>query len=588
MTETWSCARSIIRKLRECGVDTAFGVTGGHVVPLLDACARENIRVIAFRDERSASFAAAAYGALMRRPALCLVTAGPGVTNAVTGVAQAHYANWPVISLVGCFEAGSVGRGALQELAQDQLMSTVSKWAKTLPQAERGAEFAELAYQAAMTAPRGHAHLSVPIDLVTRPVPKRLNDKPEQRPLARRAGVDELTLNAIVDRIKEAKKPLIIAGSGLWQAADDQALLRFVEQTGIPVFTHEEARGLIPDSHPLCLGSMIYKLNPAVNWLAQADLLLLVGTVIDWRVNFLQPPFVAATATQLLLTSDAHARLPSSSPYLHVVADEALTLAQVGARLGSASEQHTEWAAILKTKNLQATAVAAQQEKAAAARTSESVAPPTSTKVLSAARVANAQEQTTSSLIHPLDIAQTIETIRQAYDANIIFDGGNIGKWGKFAVTAERVGQWGRLKGGFGAIGHGLSSAIVRKLTDYDRPAVLLTGDGAFGYDVMELEVCIQENLPVVTVIAVDGAWGSVQTGLATRYLESTDSMYTRLPLTRFDQLAQALGAQGLWIDRLEDLAPALHKAIASKQTWVLAVHTQTVQSPATYATDSY
>jgi acetolactate synthase-1/2/3 large subunit len=144
------------------------------------------------------------------------------------------------------------------------------------------------------------------------------------------------------------------------------------------------------------------------------------------------------------------------------------------------------------------------------------------------------------------------------------------------------------LKGGFGAIGHGLSSALVRKLTDLDRPVILLTGDGAFGYNVMELEVCLQEQLPVVVVVAVDGAWGSVQTGLATRYLESTDSMYTRLPFTRFDRLAQAVGAQGIWIDRLDDLAPALHAAITSKQTWVIAVHTQTVQSPATYATDSY
>jgi acetolactate synthase-1/2/3 large subunit len=187
-----------------------------------------------------------------------------------------------------------------------------------------------------------------------------------------------------------------------------------------------------------------------------------------------------------------------------------------------------------------------------------------------------------------LAIAQAIEAVRHTYDANVIFDGGNIGKWGKFAVSAERPGQWGRLKGGFGAIGHGLSSALVRKLTDQDRPVILLTGDGAFGYNVMEIEVCLQEQLPVVVVVAVDGAWGSVQTGLATRYLESTDSMYTRLPFTRFDRLAQSVGAQGIWIDGLDDLAPALHTAITSKQTWVIAVHTQTVQSPATYATDSY
>lgn len=573
MTENWSGARSIIRKLRECGVDTAFGVTGGHVVPLLDACARENIRVIVFRDERSASFAAAAYGALMRRPALCLVTAGPGVTNAITGLAQAHYANWPVISLVGCFEAGSVGRGALQELAQDQLMSTVSKWAQTLAQAERGAEFADLAYQACMTAPRGHAHLSVPIDLVTRPVTKPQKEIQQYRSRNRLSGLDEHTLIDIVARIKEAKRPVIVAGSGLWQSSQDDVLQRFVEQTSIPVFTHEEARGLIPDSHPLCLGSVIYKLNPAVKWLAQADLLLLVGTVVDWRVNFLQPPFVSPNVTQLLLTSDAHARLPISGTCLHIVADEATTLLQLTERIDTPTPEHAQWATTLKTQDSHASVIDTHPDNA---------------KYLTASDVSTNRDQQANPLIHPLAIAQAIEAVRHTYDANVIFDGGNIGKWGKFAVSAERPGQWGRLKGGFGAIGHGLSSALVRKLTDQDRPVILLTGDGAFGYNVMEIEVCLQEQLPVVVVVAVDGAWGSVQTGLATRYLESTDSMYTRLPFTRFDRLAQAVGAQGIWIDCLDDLAPVLHTAITSKQTWVIAVHTQTVQSPATYATDSY
>ena len=558
MTENWTCARAIIRRLRECGIDTAFGVTGGHVVPLLDACARENIRVIVFRDERSASFAAAAYGALMRRPALCLVTAGPGVTNAITGLAQAHYANWPVISLVGCFEAGSVGRGALQELAQDQLMKTVSKWAETLAQPERGAEFAELAYRSSMTAPRGHAHLSVPIDLVTRPVTKQAITPQPHRLQGQLCAADDSVLSDLVTRLRQAKKPLIIAGSGLWQAAGKNDFTQFVEQTNIPVFTHEEARGFIPDSHPLCLGSVIYKLNPQVKWLAEADLLLLIGTVVDWRLNFLQSPFVAADAAVVILTSDAQARMPASGDYLHVIADEGRTVTQLCTTLSGKLPSYQEWVARV-TKGSKET------PSAAALPTQAAQAP-----------------------IHPLAIAQAVEAARSRYDANVIFDGGNIGKWGKFAVSAERPGQWGRLKGGFGAIGHGLSSALVRKLTDPDRPVVLLTGDGAFGYNVMELEVCLQESLPVITVIAVDGAWGSVQTGLATRYLESTESMYTRLPFTRFDRLAQAVGAQGVWIEHLEDLGPALDQAISSQQTWVIAVHTQTVQSPATYATDSY
>src|ERR1700691_2100822 len=142
------------RVLRQAGVTTVMSMAGGHVSAIFQGMKSEGISSVLFRDERAASFAAAAWGALTRTPGVCLVTAGPGLTNAVTGMAQAQRAGWPVVSISGCFETFARDMGGLQELDQAGLMDSVSKWSRTVPAARRIGEYTERALQAAM-APRG-------------------------------------------------------------------------------------------------------------------------------------------------------------------------------------------------------------------------------------------------------------------------------------------------------------------------------------------------------------------------------------------------------------------------------------------------
>jgi len=560
-----TCGRAIAAALRDHGTTTVFAVTGGHVVPMLDGCAREGLRVITFRDERSAAFAAAAFGALTRQPGVCLVTAGPGLTNAVTGLAQAHYGNWPVLSLAGHYEIGLAELGALQELPQAELLRPVAKWTTTLHDPRRAREYVRRAWAAALAAPGGHAHLSVPMDIVTQPSPHGEADETcaayENPPAQPSGGLPDDAVRRIVELLGSARTPLLLAGPGVWRSDGGQALRAFMEASGVPALTHEEARGLVPDSHPLCMGSLVFQLNPATRNVAKADLILAVGMELDWRAAYLRPPFTCPQATIVQIGSDPNARLPQAGRYWRIVADERAALEALAAVAAPPQQAWRPW-----TDRL-----AADQALAWSYREEETGTAPQA-----------------ATGIHPYRIADAVEQARARHDANVVFDGGNIGKWGKFAVRAERPGQWNRLKGGFGAIGHGLVSAMVRRLTDPMRPCILLTGDGAFGYNAMEVEACVREGLPVIAVVAVDGAWGSVQTGLATRYAGTPLSTFTDLPATRYDKLARDLGAEGRWIDDPAELEPALDAAVASGRPTVLAVRAATVRSPAVYATSGY
>jgi acetolactate synthase I/II/III large subunit len=546
----------VARVLRNAGVDTVMTMAGGHVSAIFQGMKDEKIRSVLFRDERATSFAAAAWGALTRTPGICLVTAGPGLTNAVTGLAQAQRAGWPVVSIAGCFESFAEDMGGLQELDQSGLMSSVSKWSRTVPDARRIGEYVERALQAACTPPYGHAHLSIPVDLLSR--------AHDERPALRAAASYLRTgptvpssdvLAEVAGVLRAARRPIVIAGSGVWFAHGERALIEFADRTGVPVFTHEEARGLVPDDHPGGVGPLLYGLSGARPLAAEADVVLVVGCEPDWRLEYLRPPLLAPDATVVAVDASAAHLDGYVETMARVQADEAATLAALTDLLGGPSEEWNGWRARLK---------AAQQEHIRS--------------ILDADR-GPAGGQT----VHPVTVTELVRDACLRDDVNLVFDGGTTGKWGKLLIPATRPGQWNRLKGPFASIGHGLPSAIARSLSDPDHPCLLMTGDGSFGYHVPEIETAVREGANVTAVVFVDGAWGSVQEGQRKTY---GDVEGTIIPRTRFDLMAGALGAEGHWITDADALRDVLAAPFVGVR--VVCVSTETAFPPVQYPPGRY
>ncbi len=546
----------VAEALRNAGVDTVMSMAGGHVSSVFQGLKSQGIRSVLFRDERATAFAAAAWGAMTRTPGVCLVTAGPGLTNAITGLAQAQRAGWPVVSIGGCFESFAIDMGGLQEIDQAALMAPVSKWSRTVPDAKRIGEYVERALQQAMTPPFGHAHLSIPVDLLSRAF--------AERPLLRqRNGYLDIKTGRLpdgaVERIDEllaqSQKPVLIAGSGVWFDHGEEELNRFVDRIGLPTFTEDEARGTLSDLHPCGLGPLLYGLSGASKRVQEADLVLVVGCKPDWRLEYLRPPMLSANATLVQIDSNPDHLTGNYETGYSAQCSEAAALRTLGLGLTATPERWDAWREVLKDSQAQHV---------------ESI-------------LAEPRPTAGKNIVHPVELTDAVREACIRDDANVIFDGGATGKWGKVLVPATRPGQWNRLKGPFASIGHGLPSAIARSLSDPARPTVLLTGDGSFGYHPSEVETAVREGAVVTIIIATDGAWGSVQEGQLKSF---NDVEGTLIPHTRFDLVAEALGARGYWVEdglTLRQILAQPHKGVR-----VISVNTETVFPPVRYPPGRY
>jgi acetolactate synthase-1/2/3 large subunit len=535
--------------LLKAGIPCLFVLASSDMGGIAQACSDAGIRVIGCRDERSAGFMAASYGALTRRPGVCLLPQGPGLTNAITGLVQGQKGNWPVVSIAGGAPDSEHGSGALQEIDQIAMLRPGSKWAQAVKSPARIGQSLRRALEVACCPPRGHAHLTIPIDLLETPVSSGLVDhahQPFREPRVRPAADD---VGLAVELIESAERPLLLVGSGAWFADAGESLHAFLDVFELPTFTFDEARGLVADSHKACLGSLAFHLNGATDHVRRADLILSVGLEPDWRVDYLEAPLVAEDALLIQIDSSVESMNRGRNARVAIWSHEEEALRAIaGAGRQSSPRRWQPWLSELQ---------AARSEWLHAR---EHVGP--------------------TSRLHPGSVTRAVGRAVEQFDANVVIDGGHIGKWAKALLTAERPGQINRLKGAWAAIGHGLPSAMIRKLTDPSRPTILITGDGAFGYGVLELETAVTEEIPVVCVVAVDGAWGSVTTSQRSRHGGDAGTL---LPQTRFDRLAGALGARGSWVAREEDLDLALASAVASEETHVIAVETETVASPAVY-----
>lgn len=521
---------------RAHGADTIFTLSGAHVFPMYDGAVKADppLRLIDVRHEPSAVFAAEATGKLTRTPGLAVLTAGPGVTNGVSAMTQAHFAGSPVVVIGGRAPNSRWGTGSLQELDQPPIVSSVTKLADTIHHVNAIADRVDEAFTLASSSHRGATFLDIPMDqffaraeVAMPPAPVRRRSEPESDAISSVAGL-----------LANAQRPVLVIGTDVWADGAEEAARAFVDALAIPVVTNGMGRGVISAGHRL----LVTKARSLA--LGQCDLAVVIGTPLDFRLGFGKfggkngaPPAKVVHLADSENQVSSHAALDGSAHGdLSLLLNALLTTFEsLPIRTG-----WTDW-----TERL-ALAVAA-----AAARDSE----------LLGADVAP---------IHPARIYGELLP-KLADDAVVIGDGGDFVSFaGKF-VEPKRPGGW-LDPGPYGCLGAGLGAAMGARLARPSAQVVLLLGDGAAGMSLMDVDTLVRHKLPVVIVVGNNSCWGLEKHPM--RALYGYHVAADLAPHTSYDKVVQALGGDGETVSAPGGLSAALDRAFASTVPYLVNVLT--------------
>jgi acetolactate synthase-1/2/3 large subunit len=511
--------------LRAHGVREMFTLSGGHVFPLYDAAHSAGFPLYDVRHEQSAVFAAEAVAKLNRRPGLAVLTAGPGVTNGVSGLTSAFFNASPVLVLGGRAPQFRWGSGSLQEMDHLPLVAPVTKHAETVFSADDIPRAVGAALTTALTPHRGPVFLDLPLEAVFSVGDAEL---PEAAPPAP-VEADPAEVAKAAGLIAAAHRPVIIAGSDVYAGDAVDALRAAAEALGVPVFTNGMGRGALPPTHPLAFA----KARRVA--LSGADVVVVIGTPLDFRLNF--GDFGDAQVVHVVDAPSQRAThvTPAASP----AGDLRLILTAFADHPGDRVD-HADWVAELRVA-----------EEAAKARDAEAMAAETD----------------------PIRPARVYGELRKvlAPDAITIGDGGDFVSYaGKYLEPAQ-PGTW-LDPGPYGCLGTGMGYAMGARVSHPDRQICVLMGDGAAGFSLMDVESLVRQKLPVVIVVGNNGIWGLEKHPMRAMY--GYDVAADLQPGLRYDKVVEGLGGAGETVEKAGDLAPALERAFASGVPYLVNVLT--------------
>ncbi|MGW0657634.1 acetolactate synthase [Streptodolium elevatio] len=525
-----------VAALRAHGIDTLFTLSGGHVFPVYDGAvkAAEPLRIVDVRHEQTAVFAAEATAKLTRRTGLAVLTAGPGVTNGVSAVTTAHMNGSPLLVIGGRAPAFRWGSGALQELDHPPLLAPVTKRAATVHETDRIA--AEVADAVALAARphRGPVFLDVPMDVLfdRATVPAPVAAEPV------RAVPDPVGIATAAGLLAEAQRPVLVFGQDVWMDGAEEAARRAAETMGIPVVANGMGRGVLPNGHEL----LVTRARSTA--LGGADLVVVIGAPLDFRLGYgVFGGRDGATPARVVHLVDSPGQLGGTAPVAaSVCGDLTLTLdgiVEAWTRKGKASA-YQRWC-----EHVQAAVRTAAQSDRALLRGS-------------------------GDTIHPVRVYGELLRVLDD-DAVVIGDGGDFVSYAGKYVEPARPGGW-LDPGPYGCLGTGLGYAVGARLARPDAQIVLLLGDGAAGFSLMDVDTLVRHKLPVVMVVGNNGIWGLEKHPM--RMLYGYDVAADLAPATRYDEVVRALGGAGETVERAEDLGAALGRAFASEVPYLVNVLT--------------
>ncbi|MCE7883045.1 MAG: thiamine pyrophosphate-binding protein [Actinobacteria bacterium ATB1] len=517
----------IAEVLARAGVATVFCLQGEHIDPVLLGARDAGIRLVDTRREDAAAHMAEGWALVTGSTGVCAVTAGPGMTNAVTGLANAQVNGSPVLCLAGRRPEAKAGTWPLQDVDQVSVASPLTKVSRTVQIPGRLADHVSHALVAARVGRPGVAYLDFPYDVLIQESPPPAVDT---LAFPRPPGPDKESLAQVSHLLDESARPVLVAGGGAHWAGAGEAIARLAEDAGVPVFTVNAGRGVVPDSHDWVIGPAVGVGGAFFPALTRADLVITVGTRLGW--TFLHGAMFAGR-TLVRVDVDAAETSTNLPGEVNISADAAVFAADLAGEIdGGRNRPRTTW----------------RDELVALQRSTQDAF------LAGIDRAANP--------IHPVGLIDAVVDAAGP-EATLVVDGGDILTWGQLLLPAERPGSLLATSTYFGCMGVGIPYGIAAKLARPDAPVVVVEGDGSFGFHAMEFDTALRHDVPFVCVVANNGAWGM------SKHIQGLMGGYDRLAATElgvrpYHEMVRGLGGYGEMVEDPGDLRPAIGRAIES------------------------
>lgn len=526
-------------------VNTVFTISGGHIENILDGFTEYNIRTIDVRHEQAAAMMAHAWSIYKNEPGVCLVTAGPGFTNAITGIANAYLDNMPLVVLCGRHPMRDDLTGALQEMNQIDVVKPITKWCATCYETKRIPEYLAIAFRQATMGRPGPVFLELPPDILFVSVDEKDVKMPVRKTHKSSTHPDESELKEAARIINSAKMPLFIGGSGVRLSGCEDVLKTFIEKTGFPFALLNNGRGALPDSHSLSINDGGF--TGVMTVAPQADVIIAAGVRFNW---VMQATKLFPDAKVVRIDIEEHEIDRNRTSEVGLVGDCGYILDQLVPLVEK--RDHSEW--ITKLRNAYAAFLTTELE----------------------------QRKTPSDPIHPNRlVAQIMEVFGE--DAFYVADGGDTAYYGLAGFTSDHPAgvliPTGAL---LGCLGTGIPFAIAGKLAHPDKPVIVLNGDGSFGFNSMEFDTAVRHDIPIICVVNNDCAWGMIKHSQGMS-IGKDRCTCAELGMRHYEKMVEGLGGYGELVTEDADIIPAIKRAIDSgKPACINVVTDPTVTSPAT------
>jgi acetolactate synthase I/II/III large subunit len=517
----------VAKALKAEGVDTIFTLCGGHIIDIYDGCVDEGIDVIDVRHEQVAAHAADGYSRITGKPGCAVVTAGPGTTDAVTGVANAFRAESPMLLIGGQGALSQHKMGSLQDLPHVDMMNPITKFAATVPHTERAADMVSMAFRECFHGSPGPSFLEIPRDVLDAKVPvdkARIPQAGGYRATTRSAG-DPDAVQKLADLLVKAEKPCILLGSQTWTCRATYSAVKVVRELNVPAFCNGAGRGTLPPGDPL-------HFQLARRYAFQnSDLIIILGTPFDFRMGYGKRLSPEATVVQIDLDYRTVGRNRDVDLGIVGDADAVLTaLSQAASgRTDNGASGRKAWVQELR-------------------------------EVESAALTKRLPRQHSDS--SPIDPYRLVHEINEflTEDSIYIGDGGDIVTFSGQVIQPKSPGHW-MDPGPLGTLGVGVPFAMAAKKACPDKEVVCLFGDGAFSLTGWDFETMVRFDLPFVGIVGNNSSMNQIRYGQIAKYGEDRGRVGNTLGDIPYSKFAQMLGGYGEEVHDPADIAPALQRA---------------------------
>jgi acetolactate synthase-1/2/3 large subunit len=518
----------VARALHNERVPFVFTLCGGHVMSIYDGCLDEGIRVIDTRHEQTAGHAADGWGRVTGQPGVAIVTAGPGLTDAVTAVASAQRAQVPMIIIGGQGPRVFVDMGSLQDMNHVDLMRPITKWSVSVPTAKRLGEYVATAFRKATTNVPGPVFLEMPLDLLFEQVDENEAVFPTQYRTDAGIAGDPRAVERAFALLKSAERPMAIVGSQYWWSKRREAYPKFVETFGMPIYVNGAARGSLPPGHPY------FFQQTRKEALKSSDVILIFGTPLDFRIGYGRESHINPKAKLIHVDLDGNEPGRNRGCEVGIIGDTGLVMEQLTGLAeteGYSKALAQPWIRELRGHEED------KWQKMQPGMNSD------------------------ADPIDPLRACKEIDSIVDD-DTIIVGDGGDFVGTAAYTVRPRRPGQW-LDPGPLGTLGVGPGYAMAAKLARPKSNVLILYGDGAFGLHAMEFEAMVRQKINVVGIVGNDAGWSQILRGQEQLYGPDRTPA-TKLVHTRYDRVVEALGGYGEHVERAADIRPALERALAA------------------------